>query len=196
MPSLIQDSAFGQLMRLATGNKAFAHAETKPDFELPWKNASIDDASSDKEKDTESNNGILTGQHGAEPPVNDGSLARHDTEVDPERQGSQIGQQTSRVLTPKKTPDGVILVDWYTTDDPVNPFHWTTFQKNVVVFIIALYTFGVYSSSAIVTPAHGEIMERFNVNYSTASLTLALYVLGYGIGPLVSRLRGSLPLNY
>lgn len=35
----------------------------------------------------------------------------------------------SIAIAPTKTTDGVILVDWYTTDDPANPQNWPTSKK-------------------------------------------------------------------
>lgn len=79
------------------------------------------------------------------------------------------------------------MIDWYTSDDKVNPQNWDWKKKATAALIINMYTFGVYSCSSIITPAHGEIMERFNVSYAEASLGLSMYVIGYGIGPLVSQ---------
>jgi DHA1 family multidrug resistance protein-like MFS transporter len=50
---------------------------------------------------------------------------------------------------------------------------------------ISLYTFVVYSGSAIFTSSYGGVIEAFNVSVPVASLGLALYVLGYGMGPLL-----------
>ena len=94
-------------------------------------------------------------------------------------------RQESRVIQPEKTADGVILVDWYTTDDPENPQNWTPSKKGIVVVQIYLYTLAVYMGSAIITPSETYIIEQFGVTPTVASLVLALYVLGYGIGPLI-----------
>lgn len=49
----------------------------------------------------------------------------------------------------------------------------------------SVYTFVVYSGSAIYTPSTFGVMEAFGVSVPVASLGLALYVLGYGMGPLL-----------
>ena len=51
--------------------------------------------------------------------------------------------------------------------------------------MIFLYTFVVYCASAIYTPSEPGVMKRFGVGQSKASLVLSLYVLGYGVGPLL-----------
>ena len=106
-------------------------------------------------------------------------------------------------IAPTKTSDGTILVDWYTTDDPANPQNWSSAKKGLTAGILCLYTFAgtslaivsfnsgmltvspVYQASAIVTPAQTGISEVFNVSPTASSLTLSLYVLAYGIGPLL-----------
>lgn len=78
-----------------------------------------------------------------------------------------------------------LIVSWYSPADPENPQNWSQFKKAMVAVQIDLYTFAVYLGSSIYVPATEEIMKVFNVNHTTSSLGLALYVLGYGIGPLL-----------
>ena len=94
-------------------------------------------------------------------------------------------KQESRAIEPEKTTDGIILVDWYSTDDPENPQNWSASKKGIVVVQIYLYTLAVYLGSAIITPAEPYLIAKFGVTPTVASLVLALYVLGYGIGPLI-----------
>ncbi|KAF2110093.1 multidrug transporter [Lophiotrema nucula] len=96
-----------------------------------------------------------------------------------------LEKTVSRPIAPAKTADGIILADWYTTDDPENPQNWSQAKKFWTAFLIDMYTFVVYASSSIYVPSEGLIMERFGVGDFKAALGLAIYVLGYGIGPLV-----------
>lgn len=89
------------------------------------------------------------------------------------------------VVLPTVTRTGDILVDWYTTNDPANPQNWSTATKCAVTAVICCYTFAVYAGSSIYSPAEQGIMEAFNISLPVASLGLALYVLGYGMGPLI-----------
>jgi DHA1 family multidrug resistance protein-like MFS transporter len=86
---------------------------------------------------------------------------------------------------PTKTVDGVILADWYTTDDAANPQNWSQRKKSWTAFLICLYSFIVYAGSSIYVSSTLLVMQRFGVGEFKASLGLALYVLGYGIGPLL-----------
>ncbi|KAI4130878.1 MAG: hypothetical protein LQ341_006419 [Variospora aurantia] len=97
-------------------------------------------------------------------------------------------------LAPTKTADGHILVDYYTSDDPANPQNWSRAKRNFVALQICLYTFAVYSGSAIYTSSIPDVMEIFHVGHIAASLPLALYVLAYGIGPLFFSPLSEIPI--
>ncbi|KAH7189259.1 major facilitator superfamily domain-containing protein [Fusarium flagelliforme] len=88
-------------------------------------------------------------------------------------------------VVPKRTKDGHVLVDWYYSDDNENPHNWTNNRRLGVALIICLYTFVVYTSSAIYTSSTEGVMHAFGVSQLKATLGLSLYVLGYGVGPLV-----------
>ena len=91
----------------------------------------------------------------------------------------------TRPIVPTRTADGVIVVDWYTTDDAANPQNWSRAKKALVTLQICLYTMAVYMGSSIYTASESDIVKIFGVELTVASLGLALYVLGYGTGPLV-----------
>ncbi|CAM1511189.1 Fc.00g087020.m01.CDS01 [Cosmosporella sp. VM-42] len=88
-------------------------------------------------------------------------------------------------IVPKRTKDGAILVDWYYSDDSENPHNWTNKKRNGIALLICLYTFVVYTSSAIYTSSTEGVMQKFGVSQIKATLGLSLYVLGYGVGPLI-----------
>ncbi|KAF4982740.1 hypothetical protein FZEAL_1693 [Fusarium zealandicum] len=88
-------------------------------------------------------------------------------------------------IVPRKTKDGAILVDWYYSDDTENPHNWSNNKRLGITLIICFYTFVVYTSSAIYTSSTEGVMRAFGVSQLKATLGLSLYVLGYGIGPLV-----------
>lgn len=105
-----------------------------------------------------------------------------------------LRQQASRPIQPAVTSDGTILVDWYTTDDPENPQNWSRGKKAVVVLQIYLYTLAVYMGSAIFTPSEPYIVEKLGVSPNVASLGLSMYVLGYGLGPLLWSPLSEIPI--
>ncbi|GFF53631.1 caffeine resistance protein 5 [Aspergillus udagawae] len=118
-------------------------------------------------------------------------LERVYTQVDLERlytaatHKEELENAPARPIAPTKTSDGTILVDWYTTDDPENPQNWPSRRKSLVALQIYLYTLVVYMGSSIYTPSAQAVGEKFGVSATAASLGLALYVLGYGTGPVI-----------
>lgn len=84
----------------------------------------------------------------------------------------------AQAFAPIKTADGLILVDWYSSDDAENPQNWSQVKKAWTAFLVCGYTFVVYSSSSIYVSSEALVMERFGVGDFKASLGLALYVLG------------------
>lgn len=96
-----------------------------------------------------------------------------------------VEKTISKPVIPLKTSDGTVLVDWYTTDDSDNPQNWSNNKRFWIAFTINLYTFVVYCGSAIYTTAEYEVIGKFNLNPTEAALPLSLYVLGYGVGPLI-----------
>ncbi|EFX05503.1 benomyl methotrexate resistance protein [Grosmannia clavigera kw1407] len=88
-----------------------------------------------------------------------------------------------------ETKDGrtlAIVVDWYASDDKANPQNWSRRRRYGVTLLISIYTFAVYTSSAIYTTSEEGVMASFGVDATHAALGLALFVLGYGTGPLLS----------
>ncbi|CAG8054691.1 unnamed protein product [Penicillium nalgiovense] len=77
-----------------------------------------------------------------------------------------------------------ILVEWYPEHDEENPHNWSRLKKAFILFVIGIYSFVVYMAAPIYTPSENAFIEEFGVNNAEASLGLALYVLGYGTGPL------------
>ena len=101
--------------------------------------------------------------------------------------------QPSRPIVPTKTSDGTILVDWYTTDDPENPQNWAHNKKILVVLQIYIYTLAVYIGSAMITPSEPYIEANFGVTPQKAAMGLSMYVLGYGMGPLLFAPMSEIP---
>jgi DHA1 family multidrug resistance protein-like MFS transporter len=113
------------------------------------------------------------------------SVTRADLEAAFTAATQDLSKEPSRPILPERTADGTILVDWYTTDDPENPQNWSQGKKAVTAMQICLYTLAFYMGSAIYTPSEPPIMEIFGVGQEVASLGLSLYVLAYGLGPLL-----------
>ncbi|KAH7378384.1 major facilitator superfamily domain-containing protein [Phaeosphaeria sp. MPI-PUGE-AT-0046c] len=124
------------------------------------------------------------------------ALQKSISRADLEQQFSlaSIERGPSRPIEPETLDDGTILVDWYATDDPANPQNFSFGKKAVVLFQILMYTMGVYMGSAIYSPSIPGVMERFGVEIGAASLGLSMYVLAYGVGPLLFSPLSEIPI--
>ncbi|OQV03314.1 hypothetical protein CLAIMM_08367 [Cladophialophora immunda] len=90
------------------------------------------------------------------------------------------------VLAKKGTNvEDLVVVDWYSPTDPENPRNFSRTKKLWASFIIFLYTFVVYCTSSITTPSYPYIAPQHGLSETSVSLILALYVLGYALGPLL-----------
>ncbi|KAF2868490.1 benomyl/methotrexate resistance protein [Massariosphaeria phaeospora] len=124
------------------------------------------------------------------------ALSQSVSRADLEEQFSlaSIEKGPSRPIEPERLHDGTILVDWYTTDDVENPQNWSFGKKAVVLAQILMYTMAVYMGSAIYAPSTQGVMERFGVEIGAASMGLSMYVLAYGIGPLLFSPLSEIPI--
>jgi DHA1 family multidrug resistance protein-like MFS transporter len=182
---ILRDAPFGQFVRLFTKNRLFKYPEERPDFQLPepWirmMGDAVCDMAARFETDTAPNTPDLNPKQEAVEEQQGVGIA-----IQPGMEGSEFAENKPTNLTPKMTKDGTILVDWYNEGDTANPHNWSNLRRALLALLICLYTFVVYLSSAIYASSTQGVMEKFGVSNLEATLGLAMYVLGYGIGPLL-----------
>ncbi|KAF3403274.1 Caffeine resistance protein 5 [Talaromyces pinophilus] len=178
---VVRDAPLGQLLRYFTNNRLFQYPEEHPGFELPeaWVHML-------------SNAGLPETKHnGSNTPSTVATLRSDQNTISdttgekPDVESGYVSEDKASYMTPKMANDGIILVDWYSDQDPANPQNWSSLRRALISLVICLYTFVVYLSSAIYSPSTEGVMERFGVSNLKATLGLAMYVLGYGMGPLL-----------
>jgi MFS transporter, DHA1 family, multidrug resistance protein len=122
----------------------------------------------------------------------------HDN-LGPDRNTSHASTQPSRsgsrqcppaladgdAVVPGITEKSVVVVDWYTADDPANPRNWSASKKGFVLAQLALYTLAAYGASSMYVSGEEGVMSEFHIGPAAAAMGLAIYVLGYGVGPLL-----------
>ena len=207
MSDLIREALLGQALRWVSRNKLLQYPEERADFVLPVQYT----AQLNSEKDARHESIAST-------PIRNSTRAPTSSE-DSDVEGLAISKTKSRVETmpysnerfeveqqlalertktipiaPKKTTDGIILVDWYTTDDPANPQNWSSRKRMFATLVMCAYTWVVYTGSSIYAASEGGVMERFTVNPTEAVLPLSLYVLAYGVGPLLFAPLSEIPV--
>ena len=222
MSDLIREAPIGQLLRFLTKNKILKYPEEIPGFQLPETyntilnspdSEKLGPSRSDSEKDEKVDKGLedlpTLHHHATTRSIRSGDIeapaaltrtkTRESTtpyteerlEIEAEL---QVERTKSLAIVPQKTSDGNILVDWYTTDDPANPQNWSNGKRGFVALLICAYTFAVYCGSAIYTSSEGGVIEQFGVTPTDASLPLSLYVLAYGMGPLIFAPLSEIPV--
>ncbi|KAK1925413.1 MFS general substrate transporter [Papiliotrema laurentii] len=82
------------------------------------------------------------------------------------------------------------LVTWYGPNDPENPYNWSTWYKSFVAVQMSFLTFAVYVGSSIYSsgisgPNTDSITNVFDVSQTSGLVGLTVFVLGYGIGPML-----------
>ncbi|KAK9319845.1 major facilitator superfamily domain-containing protein [Lipomyces orientalis] len=198
MADLIRDAPLGQIIRYLSHDRLLQYQDEKPDFQLPTGYSHPEKVAdsppelqemADDDDDGQELHARLTRTSTAGQRVT--SFTAKQLEA---QQEFSLEREKSMVIVPVKTSDGILLVDWYTTDDPDNTQNWSPWKKHFVAMLICLYTFVVYCGSAIYTPSAPFISERFGISTIAASLGLSLYVLAYGIGPLIFAPLSEIPI--
>ncbi|KAI0532452.1 major facilitator superfamily domain-containing protein [Xylaria digitata] len=69
-------------------------------------------------------------------------------------------------------------------NDPENPKNWSKAYKWYITMVVAITCFVVAFASSIVTPDIAGVSDEFGVSNEVALLSITLFVVGFGIGPL------------
>ena len=205
MSDLLREAPLGQALRWISRNRLFQYPEEKADFALPAtylaqisgekriqgrKKVITDSDANPYSSSHESDLGSLEISR-IQSRIHTAPYSNERFEVE-----QQLALERTKTLPilPKKTADGIILVDWYTTDDPANPQNWSRGKRILVTFLLCAYTWVVYTGSSIYAASEGGVMRQFTVNTTEAVLPLSLYVLAYGIGPLIFGPLSEIPI--
>lgn len=98
---------------------------------------------------------------------------------DQEEIAEEIRQQQAEK---KKDPN---LVEWDGPNDPENPMNWPVSKKWRVTVSLGFMTFCVTFASSVFSNATVPVAEEFGVSTEVTTLGTSLFVLGFGIGPLI-----------
>ena len=219
MSDLMREAPIGQFLRFVTKNKIFKYPEEMDGFQLPETyntvlNENLNEKSSPSRSDSEditkkeedlpelkhkiTTRSIRSGDVEFAATLTRTKTRESTTPYTEERlevEADLAAERTKSIaIVPTKTSDGTILVDWYTSDDPANPQNWSNKKRFFVSLIVCAYTFAVYCGSAIYTSGEQGVIARFGVSPTAASLPLSLYVLAYGIGPLLFAPLSEVPI--
>ena len=203
MWDIIRSSALGQTLRLFSVRGPLAYLEETAEFRLPSTydtpgisnvntpcedNGESQEKSSPEDSTDPADSDVAIESPGLHPFTSrDQSLTRTRTRT------SSDGPPHEEII-PVRTASGLILVTFYSPCDPANPQNWSTGKKLFVTAQICIYTFSVYIGSSLYVASIPDVMRLFHVSEAAASLGLALYVLAYGVGPMLFSPLSEIPL--
>ncbi|KAI0011045.1 MFS general substrate transporter [Xylariaceae sp. FL0662B] len=73
----------------------------------------------------------------------------------------------------------------FVPDDPENPKNWSKAYKWYCTMVVAMTCFVVAFSSSVVTADIGGPAKEFGVSQEVALLSITLFVVGFGVGPMI-----------
>ncbi|KAI1092513.1 MFS general substrate transporter [Rostrohypoxylon terebratum] len=73
----------------------------------------------------------------------------------------------------------------FTPNDPENPKNWSKGYKWYCTMVVAVTCFVVAFSSSVVTADIAGVSDEFGVSEEVALLSITLFVVGFGIGPMI-----------
>ncbi|KAB8268085.1 synaptic vesicle transporter [Aspergillus minisclerotigenes] len=174
MHELIRDTAFGKLVRISSGHRLFRYPEElDPSIASEYINRAAEEGDTALEPGP---NGNITDPNGLETIMSQASYRS--------RRGS--------IRTSSYRDEKTAMVNWQRGDSE-NPQNWSFGKKLFVSSLVWLLTFAVYIGSAIYSPAIPQVAEEFGVSNVVSTLGLTLFVLGYGIGPMIWSPLSELP---
>lgn len=196
MSELFRDTAFGHLVRTATGNRFFKYQE-EIDPSL-YKNF-IDEKKSGylahhgdtnppgDGNEPETLGGVRTreDQYTGEGPPRLSTNRRSSSEQTRVNENNGNINHVSGVRVDQEKGRDVHLVTWWGDNDPENPMNWSLFKRSFVTFEICLLTTSVYIGSSIYSAGTRDVVQVFGVSTVAATLGLCLFVGGYGLGPML-----------
>jgi DHA1 family multidrug resistance protein-like MFS transporter len=191
MFDIIREAPLGQAIRYLSRNRLLQYPEERSDFKLPIQyDALLKNSGHTKGDLALQTEAFEDGDPGLEmlgivKSVTSVQTAPYSNQRMHAEQIQDVERTESILVVPQKTVDGIILVDWYTTDDPANPQNWSSSKKYLVLFVLCFYTWTVYCAGPIYATATEGIVQHFGVSPVAALLGLSLYILAYGIGDLL-----------
>lgn len=94
------------------------------------------------------------------------------------------GQILSTVLSHKTGHLETHKLITFTLNDPANPKNWSKAYKWYCTMIVAFTCFVVALCSSVVTADIGGVSAEFGVSDEVSLLTVTLFVIGFGLGPM------------
>lgn len=85
----------------------------------------------------------------------------------------------------KQAPRDPFLITWNGPNDPELPYNWSNLKKCSTVGQLIFASWISYTASSIYVPGQENIEHDFNCSHLVGTLNLSMFILGYGIAPMV-----------
>lgn len=180
MTDIIRDSVFGFFINKLSRHKFLPYTEERPDFIIPERylvNSAPLQNLNEKQKDNGQNETSVF--HFQSSSIIDSSYLTSNIEIFTNVHGTEGS-------LPQSTPETrYIMAEWYSETDPDNPKNWSTFKKVSFITVLSFLSIVVYLGSSTYTPGIPHMMIDLNTTRVMAYLPLTLFIIGYGLGPMV-----------
>ncbi|KAL9580008.1 MAG: hypothetical protein Q9212_004751 [Teloschistes hypoglaucus] len=104
-------------------------------------------------------------------------------------QGSETGLKTtgqSHGGILEKSLGERYIVSWDGPYDAANPQNWPSWRKWTAILIVSAISFVTPLASSMIAPAIPQVSAEFhNTSEALSSFAVTVYILGFGIGPLI-----------
>ncbi|PIA94360.1 Caffeine resistance protein 5 [Cercospora beticola] len=205
MYDTIRDAPFGQAVRFLSNGRTFSAPEEKQSFALPAKYAlvSVPTPIQPGDNDDKRNSEIPSEPDDrrqsaipsefeekrksdipSESPSDQLSGIRWDGDQQEEYSAADV-ERNFQPLAVQPSNDSTTIVTWYSDTDPDNPHNWSNTKKIWVGAVILFYTLAVYIGASLYSSSIPAMKEKWNLSTVGASAGMALYVVGYGLGPMI-----------
>lgn len=91
----------------------------------------------------------------------------------------------SGVASPSALPQSKSQLVHFIENDPENPKNWSKAYKWYCTMVVALTCFVVAFASSVITADIAGTVEEFGVSEEVGLLSISLFVVGFGVGPMV-----------
>lgn len=111
------------------------------------------------------------------------TLSRRDTALSRIRSRPTVPPFNHPLARQPTAPD--VLVDFDGPDDPYRPINWPTHKKVSTTLLYGLVTMTATWASSSYSAGTAQVAAEFGVDRQVATLGTTLFLLGFGVGPLL-----------
>ncbi|KAF8424282.1 major facilitator superfamily domain-containing protein [Tirmania nivea] len=97
-----------------------------------------------------------------------------------------LGYPTVEVDGLKHTKDGKFVLDPQPDDNPNDPLNWASWRRDIALFCLGWHCLIGGGQTPVLAAGFGQVSNEFQITFGQVALTTGLYMMGLGIGCLIS----------